>query len=402
MGAPRQNADGALRSLRERNRSDVIDVLRRARVASRADIARLTGLSRTTVSSLVTELQDSGLVTEAEVEVAGGAATPGRPGVLLALEPAAGTAVGVDFGHSHLRVAIADLSSRVLAERLRAHDVDRDAGAGLDAAAELIDEVLEESGISRDRVLAVGMGLPGPVDRHTGTVGSSVILPGWAGLRPASELEQRIGLPIKVDNDANLGALGELSSGAAVGAQDLVYVKIASGIGSALVLGGRVHHGASGIAGELGHVIVDPQGHVCRCGNRGCLETLAAGPALLDLLRHSHGDLDTAGLLDLVADGDVGSRRVITDAGRSVGRVLADVVNLVNPELIVIGGELGVAGDALIEGVTESIRRYALPAASEAVRVRAAVLGDRAEVLGALALVINDTDRLRSAHLSAL
>ena len=396
MAGHAAGAEGALRSLRERNRAEVIDVLRRERLASRADIARLSGLSRTTVSSLVTELQESGLVVEADVEIpAGPSANRGRPGVLLALEPSAGTAIGIDFGHSHVRVAIADLSSRVLAERERAIDVDHAAGAALDSAAELVEAVLDEAGGDRGRVLAVGMGLPGPVDRATGTVGSSVILPGWSGLRPAAELEARIGLAVRVDNDANLGALGELTFGAAVGARDLVYLKIASGIGSALVLGGHLHRGATGIAGELGHVIVDPQGQVCRCGNRGCLETVAAGPALAALMRHSHGDLDVGGLIGLTDSGDLGARRVVSDAGRSIGRVLADVVNLVNPELIVVGGELSTSGDSLIEGISESIRRYALPAAAEAVRVRAAVLGDRAEVLGALALVIGDTDHFR-------
>jgi glucokinase-like ROK family protein len=379
----------------------VIEVLRRSRLASRADIARLSGLSRTTVSSLVAELQDSGLVVEAQVRDpdAGGR---GRPGVLLALEPSAGTALGVDFGHSHVRVAIADLSSRVLVERHRAVDVDRSADEALDNAVELVDEVLEEAQADRDRIVAVGMGLPGPIDRDTGNVGSSVILPGWAGRRPAEDLERRLGLPIRIDNDANLGALGEMMAGAAVGARDLIYLKVATGIGAGLVMGGVLQRGSTGIAGELGHVIVDPQGPVCRCGNRGCLETVASAPALLELLRPAHEGLDVPGMLELAAAGDVGSQRVMADAGRSIGRALADVVNVVNPELIVVGGDLARAGDTVVDGITESIRRYALPAASDAVRVRAGVLGDRAEVLGALSLVIGDTESLRAARLSAL
>ena len=193
-----------------------------------------------------------------------------------------------------------------------------------------------------------------------------------------------------------------MMAGAAVGAHDLIYLKIATGIGAGLVLGGRLHRGATGIAGEFGHVIVDPQGRVCRCGNRGCLETVASVPAQLDLLRPLTRDLDIAGMLDLAQGGDVATSRVIVDAGRAIGRVLADVVNIVNPELVVVGGDLGGAGDAVLDGVTESIRRYALPAASDAVAVRTGVLGDRAEVLGALNLVIGDTESLRAAHLSAL
>lgn len=397
-----QSADGALRSLRERNRAQVIDVLRRSRVASRADIARLSGLSRTTVSSLVNELLETGLVVEAEVEVADQAHGRGRPGVLLALEPAAGTALGIDFGHSHIRVALADLSSRVLAERWVAADVDSSADAAMERALELVEAVLVEAGAERERVIGVGMGLPGPIDRGTGAVGSSVILPGWSGRHPAAEVQDRLGVPVRVDNDANLGALGEISAGAAVGARDIVYLKVSSGIGAGLVLDGRVHRGATGLAGEFGHVIVDPAGRVCRCGNRGCLETVASAPALLEPMRAAHGDLDVPELVRLAAAGEVGAQRVIVDAGRAVGRVLADVVNLVNPELIVVGGDLAQAGESLLDGMQESIRRYALPAAGAAVSVRAGVLGDRAEVLGALTLVIGDTEGLRAAQLSAL
>jgi predicted NBD/HSP70 family sugar kinase len=397
----RPGAEGALRSLRARNRTQVIDVLRRSRLASRADIARISGLSRTTVSSLVSELQESGLVVEAEVQGpdSGGR---GRPGVLLALEPSAGTALGVDFGHSHVRVAIADLSSRVLAERHRVLDVDRSADAALDSAVEMIEEVRDEAGAERERIVGIGMGLPGPVGLQTGEVGSSVILPGWAGRRPADDLGQRLGLSVRIDNDANLGALGEMMAGAAVGVRDLVYLKVATGIGGGLLLGGRLQRGATGIAGELGHVVVDANGPICRCGNRGCLETIASAPALLSLLRPGHDGLDVPGMLELVAGGDVGAKRVMVEAGRAIGRVLADVVNIVNPELIVLGGDLARAGDAVVDGITESIRRYALPAASDAVRVRAGVLGDRAELLGALSLVIGDTESLRAAHLSAL
>ncbi|MFL5844944.1 MAG: ROK family transcriptional regulator [Solirubrobacteraceae bacterium] len=397
------DGQGALRALRQRNRAQIIEVLRNAGTASRAEIARLTGLSRTTVSSVVAELNDSGLIAETPTPADAPAAGRGRPGVLLSLQPSAGAAVGIDFGHTHLRVAIADLSSRVLAEHHRRLDVDRAADVALDAAVEMLDEVLEESGTARGRIAGVGVGLPGPLDRASGTVGSAVILPGWAGLQPAAELERRLALPIMVDNDANLGALAENAVGAGRGFSDIVYLKLSSGIGAGLILGGRLHHGATGMAGEIGHVLSNPDGLVCRCGNRGCLETVAAGPALLDLLRVSHGEsLDTADLLRLASEGDVGVRRVFADAGRSLGRALADLVNAVNPGRIVVGGELSEVGDPLLDGIRTSIDRYALPAAAAALEVVPGVLGDRAEVLGAVALVISDTGRLSSGHLSAV
>jgi len=182
-----------------------------------------------------------------------------------------------------------------------------------------------------------------------------------------------------------------------------VYVMMSSGLGAGLVLGGRLYHGASGIAGELGHVQVRPDGAVCRCGNRGCLETIASTGALLALLEPAHGpDLTVRGLLDLVDGGDIAARRLINDAGRAVGRTLADLCNHLNPAAIIVGGDLSAAGESLLEGIREAVDRFALPGAAQAVEVKAGVLGDRAEVLGALAVVIADTDRLRSAGLAPL
>jgi predicted NBD/HSP70 family sugar kinase len=390
-------------ALRQRNRVRVIDALRHNGPATRAEIARAARLSRPTVSSLVSELMDIGLVVERKGDELRDGPRTGRRPLLLALDASAGSALGVDFGHRHLRVAVSDLAATVRAERRVDLDVDHDAAAGLDTAAALVDEVLEESGIAREAVLGCGMGLPGPIDHVSATVGSTVILPGWAGLDAAQELAARLELPVRVDNDANLGALAEMTYGVARGARDLLYVKVASGIGCGVVLGGRLHHGARGTAGEIGHVHVEATGRVCRCGNRGCLETVAAGPALLALLRDSHGeDLTLGDMLEQARDGDVGTRRVLGDAGRAIGRALADACNILNPELIVFGGELARSGEPLLEGAREALGRYALPAAAAAARVTQGVLGDRAEVLGALALVIADTEHMRSEGLGAL
>lgn len=381
-------AGGALRSLRELNRGLVVDALRREGAASRADIARATGLSRATVSTLTAELMKEGLVVERAAERDAEGAKAGRPPVLLALDPRAGTVLGIDFGHRHVRVALADLSSRVLAERHRELDVDGSATAALDAAADMAREVLADADAPADGVFGCGVGIPGPIDQRTGTVGSSPILPGWTGLPAAAELADRLGVEVDVDNDATLGALGEATHGAARGVEDVIYVKLATGIGSGLLLGGRLHRGATGIAGEIGHVLYDPNGKLCRCGSRGCLETAAGAPAIANLLAEAYGgELHTLDVVRLVEEGDVGAARLVRDAGRAVGRVLADMVNVLNPELIVLGGELAAAGEPLREGVAESLERYALPAAATAVRVELGVLADRAEVLGALSLV---------------
>jgi predicted NBD/HSP70 family sugar kinase/biotin operon repressor len=383
---------GSLESLRERNRTRVIDALRTNGAISRAEIARKTGLSRTTVSSLVADLQSTGLVVERTAQD-GVPAGPqgGRPGVLVSLDGSAGAIVGIDFGHDHVRAAVADLSYEVLAERFSEREVDTEAGDSLDAAASMVGELLEEAGVERERVVAAGVGLPAPIDRENGLVSSQPILASWLGLDPAAELERRIGLPVHLDNDANVGALGEYTLGAARGSQVMAYLRLSAGIGAGLVINGRLFRGARGIAGEIGHVLVDDEGPICRCGNRGCLETFVAGPAICDLLSRSHGAITVPDLLALAADGDVGCQRAIGDAGRILGRAVADLCNYFNPDLIVIGGELSAAGDLMLAPIKEAVRRYAIAAVADNVEIVAGTLGDRAEVLGALALAAHES-----------
>ena len=380
--------------LRERNCVLVLDALRRHGLASRSDLARLTGLSRTTVGSLVADLQARGLVVE-EVD---GERQPGRgrPPVFLRLDRSAGVAVGIDFDHDRVRVALADLSSTVLGEDCAEIDVDHSAADAIDAAVEMIEALRSDADIEAGELVGAGVGLPGPIDRRTGTVGSATILPGWARKSPRDMLSERLGLNVEVDNDANLGALAEVSFGAGRGLTDVIYVRLGSGVGAGLVIGGRIHHGAAGLAGEIGHVQVNPDGVVCRCGNRGCLETVAAEGAIRALLHPAQGhEVSRREVLDLVAAQDLGATRVVNDAGRAIGRVLADLCNAVNPDAIVVGGELGEAGEPLVEGIRDAIDRYALPGAAQVVQVVHGELGERAEVLGALALVTQSTEVLR-------
>jgi predicted NBD/HSP70 family sugar kinase len=381
---------GSLESLREQNLLRVVSVLLERGVVSRADIARHTGLSRTTVSSLVATLIEHGLVAERADAGERFSGAAGRPPVLLGLDRSAGVVIGVDFGHTHLRVVAADLSHTILAEADEVLDVDQSANEGFAAAGRLVDAVLADAGVPRDRVINVGMGIPGPVHR-SGTVGSSAILPGWVGLQAAHEMERRLKLPVVVENDANLGALAETHFGAGRGATELVYLKISSGIGAGVMIGGRIHHGAGGTAGEIGHMLVDEAGHVCRCGNRGCLETVAAGPGLLEQLSRTHGSgLALEDVVTLAAGGDPGCRRVIADAGQHIGRAVAMLCNLLNPARVIVGGDLSGAGDLLLEPLRAALRRYAIPSAAQDVEVRAGELGERAEVRGAVALAIGE------------
>jgi len=385
---------GSLEGLRDHNRQRVVHALSRSGLASRSDLARLTGLSRTTVSSLVGELMTSGLVVERE-DASAPAPGPGggRPPVLLGLDRSAGAAVGLDFGHSHIRVAVADLSHTVLAEEVLAFDVDGESAGALDRACELVESAIERAGMSRGTIIGVGVGLPGPIRLDSRILGSPTILPGWTGMRIADVLEDRLGLEVMLENDANLGALAEFSFGAARGEKFAVYVRAYSGIGAGLICDGHLFRGADGTAGELGHVIIDESGPVCRCGNRGCLETVAAEGAILDLLRRTHGeDLTMARVVELAKGGDAACRRVIADAGHHIGVAIANLCNIFNPSMVVVGGTLSGAGDLLLDPMRDAVSRYAIESAADDVSVVRGVLGERAEVLGALALVFAEGD----------
>jgi glucokinase-like ROK family protein len=351
------------------------------------------------VSSIVSDLIEAGLLAEqAEATGVAHGEAGGRPPVLLSLNPSAGLAVGVDFGHSHLRVAVSDLSHEVLAESWRELDVDHSAEEGLNAAAELVDEVLQEAKVDRKGVIGVGMGLPGPINRSTGAVGSSSILPGWVGVNAALEMERRLRLPVQVENDANLGALAEFVWGSGRGHSDVIYIKLSSGVGAGLLFAGRLHHGAGGTAGEIGHIPAQNGTAICRCGSRGCLETVASARAIAEQVGVSRGEpVSPRRLLELIADGDPAASRLIGEAGRQIGVALAELCNLVNPNCVIIGGDLSAAGELITEPVLESIGRYAIASAADEVTVVAGVLGERAELLGALALVLHSTEGIVGA-----
>jgi predicted NBD/HSP70 family sugar kinase/biotin operon repressor len=380
---------GAAPSLRESNRLRVIQALQILGVTSRADVARRTGLSRSTVSTIVAALQAEGVVVDRDAD-GRAAAGGGRPPAPISLFPAAGLALGVDFGKRHLAVALADLSHELLAEEWREMPDDYDATAGMGRAAELVELVLGATGADGERVLGVGMGLPGPVHR-SGVVGSSAILPGWAGTQAAERMSDLIGLPVWLRNDADLGALAEATWGAGRGASAVVYLKLATGIGAGIVIDGRLFGGAGGTAGEIGHTSLDETGDICRCGSRGCLETYASGAAIAGLLSRSLGEtLGPDDVMQRAVDGDPGCRRALADAGRHIGAAVADLCNLINPERIIVGGSMAVAGDVLLDPLREAVGLRAIPSAAEDVEIVLGDLGERAELLGAVALVLHE------------
>ncbi|MCV2394844.1 ROK family transcriptional regulator [Actinotalea sp. M2MS4P-6] len=390
-------------TLRDRTRDELFELIRTTPAITRARLAELTGVSRSTVNHAVGRLVDAGLV--AEVPAVRSKAS-GRPGVGLAVAPSGGAVGGIDFGHGHIAVAVADAVGTVLGSEYRPMNVDLDAAGALDYA---VDTLTRLAGAHTDRPLSlVVAGVPGPLDARTGEVRSPTILSGWVGRAPAQELADRLGAPVHVENDAVLGAYGERQLGAGRGHQDFLYVKASGGIGAGLMLGGSIYNGATGLAGEIGHTEVAGHTEPCRCGNRGCLEAVVSIDSLRAQIAHAHPGRDLAappvaharpggdmsaphiGLGDL---SDPITTRIINEAGRTLGRALAGMCNLLNPSAVIIGGLLGTAAPAFVDGVEASIRRRAQPATAAELSVLAAELGPRAELFGAIQLAAHRAPR---------
>lgn len=383
------------RRLRERNRAEVLAALTSHGPTSRAALARRLGLSATTASSIVTELVADGLAVITETAATGGR---GRPARLVALTTPPGVLAGIDIGRRHLRVALADMAEDVLAERFVEVPAGQDREVTTRAALVVLDDLFTAAASDRRALRAVGIGLPGPVEIDTGLVTTGSILPEWVGYDIVGALREQLRVPVALDNDANLGALGEWRHGAARGERHGVYIKVATGIGCGLVLDGELYRGAGGAAGELGHTPVDPEGEVCRCGSRGCLETVASVPALLEMLRPALGhDVTLDEVLANAAAGDRACRRALTDLGRNVGRGAAILSNLLNPDVVVVGGPLIDAGPLFFDAIGAALASTAVPSTVARLAVRAAELGPHAEITGALVLARQVADAHRPA-----
>ncbi|RKS77523.1 putative NBD/HSP70 family sugar kinase [Motilibacter peucedani] len=370
--------------LRAANRRRVLEALARLGSGTNADLCRETHLSRATVTSVVAELRDDGLVRSVDGPRTG---TRGRPAGRLALAPPPGLTAVVEVAVGSLRVALGTLEPRVRAERVVRVDTRSSGTAALEVAARTVRELQVEVG-AKD-LSRVVLGVPGPLDPRTGVVRSGVLLPGWADLDPVARLGGLLGVPVTADNDANLVALGEATYGAGAGHRDLVVVDLCDGIGAGLVLDGRLHRGTSGIAGEIGHVqVVHEGGRPCRCGSTGCLETVASAPQVLAALSDELGSpADLELLASLAAEGSTAAQRILRTAGLAVGRVLAPVCATLDLGAVVTGGAVGGLGTALQEGVAEAVDRRGSARAVEVLRGR---LGTRAGVLGGFALAAQE------------
>lgn len=374
---------GSQSALREANQRRVIHAVRSAGALTQAEIARTTGLSAATVSNIVRELRSVGTLMVTPTS------SGGRRAQSVSLARATGLIVGVEIGLSHLRALLCNHEHDVLAEETIPYDAVPSVERSLRRTEWLVTTLLRQARVDRTSVRGVGVGVPGPFDAVTGEIAAPAHLPAWRGTDIAAELGDRLELPVHVDSDVNAAALGELVWGAGRGVSEMIYLRLSGAVGAALVLRGDIYAGAAGFAGEIGHLTVDEQGRICRCGNRGCLETVVGGASLVDLLPPGRSGAVSSlrTLIEAARAGDLGSRRVLVDAGRAVGAAAAMLCNVLNPRRVVVGGDLGDAGDLLLNPLRETLLRQTLPSAAAVVEVIPAELGERAIALGAVAVV---------------
>ncbi len=380
----------------------VLDEVRRGRSRSRAELAERTGLGRAIVARRLAELIERGLVIEGDP----GPSTGGRPPRQPTFRSDAGHLLVADLGASSIDVALTTLDGRILGHRDEPAQIEAGPEAVLGRVDELFDQLVATAPIVPGRLWGIGIAVPGPVEFASGRPITPPIMPGWNGYPIRERFAARYGAPVWVDNDVNVLALGEWGSGVAAGHDDVVVVKIGTGIGAGIISGGRLHRGAQGSAGDVGHIQVsDDPAVVCRCGNIGCLEALAGGgalgrageaaaragrsPRLLAAL-DQRGRVTAEDVARAASSGDPVAVAMLQEAGRRIGSMLASVVNFFNPSLVVIGGGVANSPDLLLAAIRETVYRRSLPLATRDLLIQRSSLGGLAGVIGASSMVVDE------------
>jgi predicted NBD/HSP70 family sugar kinase len=371
----------------------VLDVIRRAGGLTRAEIIERTGLSRSTVAARLDALQGAGFISSGQ-----STAARGRPPSHFHFREDQGALLIADAGATGVRTAVTDLGGRIRHDNRVALDITIGPENWLRSVSEEFDRLLESAGLAKESVRGIGLALPGPVDFASAAVVSPPIMTGWDAYPIRSWFASRIDCPVVVDNDANAMALGE-HVGEFSRCDSLVMVKVATGIGAGIIAHGSIYRGADGAAGDIGHIRISPRDDVlatdgdppvCRCGNVGCLEAYAGGWALLRDLRDGGRDVDAIpDVVDLIVAGDPLAVNLARRAGRFIGHTLSEVVSLLNPSVVVIGGELAAGSDYVMAGIRESVYARSLPLATRTLQIVPARLGDRAGTVGLTSVLTN-------------
>jgi len=382
---------GSQSSLREANRARILDTIRQLGAMTQVELAEITGLSPATVSIIVSELASAGIVMTSQVTRSGRRATQ------VAISPRLGLVAGIHFSSRSLRLVLSDPAGTVVAEQRMPLPQDHRSDIGLDRAAQLVADMLESSGTPRDHLRAAGLGICAPYDPKTDLLPVPGLMRGWDEVRIAESMSRRLGVPVAVDNDANLAMLAEARYGVARGAASGVFVSLGHGIGAGVMANGAILRGHAGLAGEIGHIQVVENGAVCRCGNRGCLEVVVNSATLAASVRNVLGAVALRDIIAMARHGDIGCTRVIADAAQYIGLALSALCNVLNPEVIVVGGELAGAGGILTAPLEAAIERHALHNPLAPPRVELSELGNDASVLGAAALAIDSSLRVANS-----
>lgn len=384
---------------------EVLDVIRSGRTRTRQEVGNSTGLGRTAVTNRLTELIKRGLVVEAGLGPSAGGRSPRE----LRFRSEAGIVLAADLGATSITVGATDLAGSLLTSHEAPWDISTGPDASLDQVETMFEETLSSPAVESQPSWGAGIALPGPVEFATGRPISPPIMPGWDGYNVRGRLGRRYDVPVWVDNDVNMMALGELRSGCAQGVGDMIFIKIGTGIGAGLISGHRLHRGAQGCAGDFGHVaVVGQESVVCRCGKLGCLEALAGGAAIAQQGRaaaesgrsdHLAEVLATKSRIE-AADVGKGAERgdstcvdILTTAGLQIGRALATLVSVYNPAVLVLGGGVTSSGDRLLAAIRQCIYERSLPLATRDLQIMLSALPGRSGIIGAARMVIDQLFR---------
>jgi len=390
-GRPSTHAVLGASAIRAQHRRLLLNLLWEEREISRAELARRTGLSRSTVSAIVGDLLSTGLVEEARAGVSSG----GRRPIILEFQDQSSFIVGIELGATHVSCVLTDLRCNVRASWSGPAPVRDEPEVALNKMTMAVRSVLAADGVLLPQVLGIGVAVPSPVDKDRPGELLPLVAPSWQGYNIATHLEDNFGRSVFMDNDANLGALAELWWGAGPSAGNIAFVKVATGIGAGLIIDGRIFRGSSGIAGEIGHTSIDTNGPRCLCGLNGCLTTFVGTPALLE---RAESELRAAGsnrpppasideLVNAALDGDPSSVELMRYAGSKLGIGIANMLSLLNPTTVVLGGGLARAGDLVLDAVRETVLLQTLPAISST-EIKTTSLNEWGIAIGAATLAL--------------
>ena len=365
---------------------------------SRTDLAEEMGLTRSALTIIVNDLITHGIIIETESRTT----SSGRPPVVLEINPQQGLVAAIDMGAMHLSAALGDFSARILEEVEVPFRVDKGPKECLQEADSILKQLLQKRGLSTTNLSSVGVGVPGPVIAEKGIVMAPPIMPGWDRFPIREALESQWGTSVTLNNDAELGALGEWAYGAGRGERNIAFIKVGSGIGAGLIINRQIYGGSTGSAGEIGHLTIDENGPLCACGNHGCLEAFAGGHAIASqgrklvasgkrtlLSEKSPESITAQDVAEAARRGDLIAQEIIKRSGTFIGIAIAGLINLINPSTVIIGGGVAQVGDILTGPIRQAVRERSLRASEHRVRITTAMLGRRSSLMGALVQAIH-------------